>query len=179
MPIPRQKTPALRLDTLAHGPFDLDAETAGRGTLMVFYRGLHCPICARYLKDLDSHIPAFAERGFATVAITADDRERTERMAERVAPENGLRLAYGLPLAAAREWGLWLSTSRGTTSIGVEEPAVFPEPGLFLVRPDRTLYFASIQTMPFARQPIASLVPALDFVVEKDYPARGEYTGPV
>ncbi|MEQ9815614.1 MAG: peroxiredoxin-like family protein [Azospirillaceae bacterium] len=179
MPIPRQKTPPLRLDTLSHDPFDLDQETAERGTLLVFYRGLHCPICARYLKELDSHVPAFAERGFATVAITADGRERTQRMAERVEAANDLRFAYGLTLAAAKDWGLWLSTSRGTTSIGVEEPAVFPEPGLFLVRPDRTLYFASIQTMPFARPPIASFVPALDFVIEKDYPARGEYTGPV
>lgn len=52
-------------------------------------------------------------------------------------------------------------------------------PGLFFVLPDQTLYFASIQTMPFARPPLDGVLGALDFVAGKNYPARGEYTGPV
>ena len=39
--------------------------------------------------------------------------------------------------------GLYVSTSLGMTSTGIEEPALFSEPGIFLVRPDRTLYFSS------------------------------------
>ena len=38
------------------------------------------------------------------------------------------------PLSKAKEWGLYISTSRGMTSIGIEEPALFSEPGVFLVR---------------------------------------------
>jgi len=79
-----------------------------------------------------------------------------------------------LDLAVARAWGLYISTGRGTTSAGVEEPALFSEPGLFLVRPDRTLYFTSVQTMPFARPHFSDILAALDFVIAKDYPARGE-----
>ena len=60
-------------------------------------------------------------------------------------------LAYGLPLDEARAWGLYVSTSRGKTSLGIEEPAMFSEPGLFLVRPDGTLYWGNVSTMPFAR----------------------------
>ena len=60
------------------------------------------------------------------------------------------------------------------TSAGVEEPALFSEPGLFLVRPDGILYFASVQTMPFARPHFSDILAALDFVIAKDYPARGE-----
>jgi len=48
------------------------------------------------------------------------------------------------------------------------------EPGLFLVRPDRTLYFASVQTMPVARPHFTDILAALDFVTAKNYPARGE-----
>ena len=48
------------------------------------------------------------------------------------------------------------------------------EPGVFLVRPDRTLYWASVQSMPFARPHFREIVAALDFVIAKDYPARGE-----
>ena len=55
-----------------------------------------------------------------------------------------------------------------------EEPAIFSEPGLFLVRPDGTLYFGTVQTMPFARPAFDQILGALDFVIAKGYPARGE-----
>ena len=88
-----------------------------------------------------------------------------------------LRIAYDLPLAKAREWGLYISTSRGTTSIGIEEPALFAEPGLFMVTPEQNLYYGSVQTMPFVRPHFSELVGALDFTIKNDYPARGAYTG--
>lgn len=87
--------------------------------------------------------------------------------------------AYDLGLANAREWGLYVSTSRGVTSIGIEEPALFSEPGVFIVRPDDTLYYGAVQTMPFARPHFDELLAAIDFALAKDYPARGEYTGAV
>ncbi|MEM1401497.1 MAG: AhpC/TSA family protein, partial [Pseudomonadota bacterium] len=49
----------------------------------------------------------------------------------------------------------------------------FAEPGLFLVRPDKTLYFGSVQTMPFARPSFDGVLMGLDFVLKTDYPARG------
>jgi len=45
---------------------------------------------------------------------------------------------YSLAIATARTWGLYISTGRGMTTTGVEEPPLFSEPGVFLVRPDRT-----------------------------------------
>ena len=53
MLIPRQKTPDLAVDTLDHGRFDLTSEDSKRGTVICFYRGLHCPICATYLQELE------------------------------------------------------------------------------------------------------------------------------
>jgi hypothetical protein len=43
---------------------------------------------------------------------------------------------------------------------------------------DGTLYFASVQTMPFARPAFGDILGALDFVIAKNYPARGEVTDP-
>ncbi|MEM8731968.1 MAG: AhpC/TSA family protein, partial [Pseudomonadota bacterium] len=43
MLFPRQKTPDLVVETLDHGTFDLSAQTSERGTVIVVYRGLHCP----------------------------------------------------------------------------------------------------------------------------------------
>lgn len=178
MLIPRQKTPDLKVETLDHGTFDLATEGSERGTVVCFYRGLHCPICANYLKDLEKHTPAFAERGVTTIALSTDGEERTRAMADKVEAK-ALRFGYGLTLPKAKEWGLYVSTSRGMTSIGIEEPKLFSEPGLFMVKPDRTLYYASVQTMPFSRPHFSELVGALDFVIKNDYPARGEYTGAV
>src|SRR5215831_17678835 len=38
----------------------------------------------------------------------------------------------------AREWGLYVSRGSGRSSLGIEEPPMFIEPALFLVRPDRS-----------------------------------------
>ena len=178
MLVPRQTTPGLTLPTLDHGQFDLSAETAERGTVICFYRGLHCPICATYLTELQKRTADFAERGVATIAISSDGEGRARDMAKKIGADT-LRFGYDLPLAVAREWGLYISTSRGKTSIGIEEPALFSEPGLFMVKPDQTLYYGSVQTMPFVRPHFSELVGALDFAIKNNYPARGEYTGAV
>ena len=85
-----------------------------------------------------------------------------------------LTVGYGVSIEKAREWGLYVSTSRGMTSAGIEEPALFAEPGIFLVKPDATLYWASVSTMPFARPHFTDMAGAIDFVLSKNYPARGE-----
>ncbi len=178
MLMPRQKTPDLSVPLVGGGTFDLSSEKSERGTVVCFYRGLHCPICATYLNEFEKLVDQFAERGIASVAISSDGEERAEAMKEKIGAKN-LRFGYNLPLAKAREWGLYISTSRGKTSIGIEEPALFAEPGLFLINPDQTLYYMSVQTMPFVRPHFRELLGAVDFAIEKNYPARGEYQGAV
>ena len=178
MPIPRQKTPDLSLPLVSGGTFDLSTEDTSRGTIVCFYRGLHCPICATYLKELERLTPDFQERGFSTIAVSSDTLDRAQGMADKI-DASELRFAYDLPLKLAREWGLSISTSRGKTSIGIEEPALFAEPGLYVVSADQSLFYMSTQTMPFVRPHFRELLGALDFAIEHDYPARGEYTGEV
>lgn len=178
MLVPRQKTPELDVPTLWHGDFSLADDSAERFTLVVFYRGLHCPICGNYLKELERLSPELNIRGVSIIAISSDGKDRAEAMAEKVGANN-LRFGYGLPLSVAKDWGLSISASRGKTSIGIEEPELFSEPGVFLVRPDQTLYYASVQTMPFVRPNFSEMIDALDFIIAKDYPARGEYTGDI
>lgn len=178
MLIPRQKTPDLTVATLDHGEFNLATDKSERGTVVCFYRGLHCPICASYLKEFEKQVPEFAARGVAAIAISSDGEDRTRQMADKIEATQ-LRFGYDLPLEKAREWGLYISTSHGTTSIGIEEPALFSEPGLFMVTPEQTLYYGSTQTMPFVRPHFSELVGAMDFAIKNDYPARGEYTGAV
>ncbi|MDW3224409.1 MAG: peroxiredoxin-like family protein [Paracoccaceae bacterium] len=178
MLMPREKTPDLQVPLLGGGQFDLSNDGSEKGTVVCFYRGLHCPICATYLTELEKRTADFAERGVKTIAISSDGQERAQAMADKIEAKT-LRFGYDLSLATAREWGLYISTSRGKTSIGIEEPALFSEPGLFMVTPQQTLYYGSVQTMPFVRPHFSELVGALDFAIANEYPARGEYSGAV
>jgi peroxiredoxin len=178
MLMPRQAVPVLQVPTLAHGDYSLAADAPQAFSLIVFYRGLHCPLCLKYLLELGRLEPEFAQRGVKVIALSSDTAERAQAMADKLKAPS-LRVGYGLSLSAARDWGLYISTSRGTTTIGIEEPALFSEPAVYIVRPDGTLYYGAVQTMPFARPHFDELLGAIDFAVAKDYPARGEYTGSV
>jgi len=171
--IPRQPAPALDVATVGGGVWRLADQKPQSFTMLVFYRGLHCPICSRYLGDLEGKLDEFAKRGVAAIAVSSDDADRAAEAKAKWKLAK-LTVGYGLDLAAARRWGLYVSAGRGKTSIGIEEPALFSEPGLFLIKPDGTLYFAAVQTMPFARPNFADILTATDFVLAKNYPARGE-----
>lgn len=165
---PTQKAPALDVATVGGDRFRLADRQPRAFTMIVFYRGLHCPICRPYLRDLDQKIGAFAGLGVELVAVSTDPLERAAESKEAW-DLSRLTIGYGLEIDRAREWGLFISRS-----IKEDEPAEFAEPGLFLVRPDGTLYAAAVQTMPFARPHFADVLAAVEFINGKNYPPRGE-----
>ncbi|MCB9598634.1 MAG: AhpC/TSA family protein, partial [Sandaracinaceae bacterium] len=77
-------------------------------------------------------------------------------------------IGYGASEDVVCRWGLFLSRS-----IQVGEPPRFCEPGLFLVRPDAVLHYASVQSMAFGRPDLELLLPSIDVLIEEDRPARG------
>ena len=171
--VPRTKTPDLEFETVGGAIWRLTDQQPERFTMIVAYRGLHCPICKNYLRDLNRNEAEFEKRGVEVVAVSSDGRERAEEAKRDWELEN-LTVGYGMSIDKGREWGLFVSTSRGKTSAGIEEPPLFTEPGLFLVRPDQTLYASNIVTMPFTRPHFKDVLGALDVIIERDYPARGE-----
>ena len=170
---PRTKSPELEIETLDEGQWRLSDQKPENFTMIVAYRGLHCPICRTYLSELDRNAEEFGKRGVEVIAVSTDTPERAAQTKDEWKLRN-LRIGYGLSIPKAREWGLYISTSRGKTSTGVVEPDLFNEPGVFVIKPDQTLYASSVATMPFARPHFKEILAAIDFIVEKDYPARGE-----
>ena len=170
---PRQAVPPLEVTTLEGQSWKLAEQEPEVFTMVVFYRGLHCPQCSRYVKGLADQLAEFAARGVEAIAISTDERERAEQAREQWQLD-GLEVGYGLSLDQARAWGLYISNSRGVTSVGIEEPRQFNEPGLYLVRPDGTLYWAAVQSVPFARPQFDEVLKAIDFIKAKDYPPRGD-----
>ncbi|MEM7209797.1 MAG: peroxiredoxin-like family protein [Pseudomonadota bacterium] len=171
--MPREAVPSLDLSLAGGGDWSLADQNPENFTLVVFYRGRHCPICSMYLGDLNRKAADFAERGVNIVVASTDTEDRAVDAKSEWKLDN-LDIAYGMTIEKSREWGLYVSTSRGKTSIGIEEPELFSEPGVFLIRPDGTLYYGATQTMPFARPGFADLLKAVEFAVANDYPARGE-----
>lgn len=165
---PREKVPELQLDLINTTQWSLDAQESDRFTMIIFYRGLHCPKCKEQLESLAKKLKDFSERGVHVIAVSCN----TEKLAKETAEKwdiTELPVGYGLSIEKAREWGLYISKG-----ISDKEPEYFSEPGIFLVRPDNTLYASSIQTMPFARPKFDDILQAIDFIKKEDYPARGE-----
>lgn len=169
---PREAMPQLNLTTL-DGTWSLQDQSPENFTLMVFYRGLHCPICKTYMQELQKLQGDFAERGVNVIGVSSDTQERAQQAKDEWELPD-LTIAYDLSVEDARALGLHRSAGRGKTSIGIEEPAEFSEPGIFMVRADGTLYWANISTMPFARPHFREILGAIDFALKVDYPARGE-----
>ena len=174
MPLPpNQPVPALDLSLAGGGRYSLAAEKAQNFTMVVFYRGLLCPICRGYLSEVETLLPEFEKRGVSVFAASSDAQDRAEQAKSGWGLAK-LRIGYGLAIEEARKWGLYVSRSNGPTSAGVVEPDLFNEPGLFIVRPDGTLYWGTTSTMPFGRPHFNEILQSLDFVISKNYPARGD-----
>ncbi|MEO2069748.1 MAG: peroxiredoxin-like family protein [Zunongwangia sp.] len=166
--LPRKDAPQLSVQTTKGVRWNLEDEKPENFTMLVFYRGIHCPVCKKYLTELNSKISEFDERGIDVVCISANTEELAKKTVESWDIDK-LNIAYGLLTEDARKWDLYISEG-----INDKEPEVFFEPGLFLIKPDNTVYAASIQSMPFARPNFDEVLKAIDFVLDKNYPARGE-----
>jgi peroxiredoxin len=119
---PRQHAPELELPIAGGGTFRLADRAPEHFTMLVFNRGLHCPVCQAQLRELDRRLDALTERGIEVATVSGESEERATRMRD----EWGVRrfpLAYGLTDEQMRSWGLFVS--RG---IDDDEPDVSTSP---------------------------------------------------
>ena len=167
-PVPETPSPELTFQLTNGEEWSLADKNPEAFTMIVFYRGLHCPVCKSYTNTLNSLVDDYAERGIKIVTVSMDTEERARTSVQDWGLPD-LAVGYGLTEEQARNWGLYLSNS-----IKDEEPELFSEPGLFLVRPGGELYYAAVNSMPFGRPDLEDFLQKIDFIQEKDYPARGE-----
>ena len=168
---PAKPVPDLDLPLTIDARFELADQDPENFTMLVFYRGKHCPICKRYLEELGGRLSDFTDKGINVFAISMDSPERAQ-VAHEEWETGDLPLAHSMSEETARAWGLYISQKRE----GSEEPDVFSEPGLFLVKPDGTLYFANVQNSPFTRPDLDQLLQGVTYVMENNYPTRGTLT---
>src|SRR3989304_49509 len=112
--MPRQPVPALEVETVGGAGWSLAAQRPEHFTMIVFYRGLHCPVCRRYTSELNGMIEEFTKRGVSVVLASTDARERAEQAKAQWGLPN-LTVGYGLSIDPPRQWGLYIATGRGAT----------------------------------------------------------------
>ena len=171
--VPTQAAPALSLPLTAGGSTDdlaLGTGSDGRFTLVVFFRGLHCPVCRKQLSEIDRRLGDLREAGVGrVVAVSMETAERSGRVVEKWHLDE-LPVAHGLTEAGARDWGLFVSTA-----IKDGEPDVFNEPGMFVLDADGTVFWSAVASMPFGRPPLDEVIGGLQFAQDEGYPARGAH----
>ncbi len=165
---PQQKVPSLDVNLINGTQWSMEKQNPEKYTMILFYRGIHCPVCKKQLESLKEKLQDFVDRGVNVIAISMDTEAKAKKAGEEWDIES-IPVGFELSKEKAKEWGLFLSKG-----ISDKEPDLFSEPGMFLIKKDGTLYCSSVQTMPFARPALDDLLKAIDFIEDKDYPARGE-----
>ncbi len=165
---PAQPAPDLTVPLLRGGTYRLSDQRPKLFTMVVFFRGLHCPVCRGQLSELERRVGELEEGGIEVIVVSGETLERTTQLAEEWQLER-LPLAYGLTQDQMRPWGLFISRR-----INEGEPALFNEPGLFLISSGHAIYYESILSMPVGRPRLGDLLDGIDYWTTHDYPARGE-----
>lgn len=159
--------PDLDVATLDGQKWRLAEQKPQNYTAIFFYRGLHCPLCKAQLVELDQKLGQFADLGIEVIAISGDSLERARQSKHEWELRN-LLVGYDLSEEAIRSWGLYLSHGAFEN-----EPELFNEPAIFLIKPCGKIAFSLISNTPFARPHLDNLIGGLDYILQNDYPIRG------
>ena len=164
------KFPAINVKLLNGEAHELgQSASTDRWKLIVVYRGLHCPLCAKYLAQLQDLASEFDDAGADIIAVSGDGLVKAKEQVEK----GGLTvpLAYGLTTEQMTEMGLYISNPRSPEE--TDQP--FPEPGLFVLTPDREIQIIDISNAPFSRPDLQAILRGLNFARSKGYPIRGTF----
>lgn len=137
--------------------------------LVVVYRGKHCPICTKYLNQLETVKSSFADAGVDIIAVSGDSKQQLEAHLEEL--DISFPIAYGLTVEQMNTLGLYISDPRSEK----ETDHPFAEPGVFVINAKEEIQIIDISNAPFARPELEALANGLSFVRKNDYPIRGTH----
>lgn len=164
---PREKAPELKINLVNDTKWSLEEQTPENFTMILFYRGKHCPVCKKQLEQLQKKVANFTERGVNVIAISCDTKEKAKSTYNEWEIAD-IPIGFEFPIEEARKWGLFISEGIN------DEPKHFSEPGIFIIDKDQKVYWESIQSMPFGRPNFADILSGIDYILKEGYPARGE-----
>jgi len=137
--------------------------------MVVVYRGRHCPLCTRYLNELENYKDALLATGVDLIAVSGDSKAQLENHLTQL--DVNFPLAYGLTVEQMQTLGLYVSDPRSPQ----ETDHAFAEPGLFVVNSEGKIQVVDISNNPFVRPELQALVNGLGWIRNpaNNYPVRG------
>ena len=105
--IPGKKAPSLNIETISGNTWSLDKRLNKSKCMIVFYRGLHCPVCSVFLKQIESQLLEYKKSNTEVIAVSMDNKEKALKVKSDWSIKN-LNIAYGLSEENARNWGLYI-----------------------------------------------------------------------
>lgn len=140
--------------------------------LVLVYRGRHCPLCTRYLNQLQEFKSKLADIGVEIIAVSGDSKAQLESHLEQL--DVDFPLAYGLTIEQMEELGLYISNPRSPQ----ETDHPFAEPGLFVVNQEGKVHVVDISNNPFLRPDLQTLINGIAWIRDPNnhYPIRGTYS---
>lgn len=167
-----QAFPDLSLPKLGGGQLSLTKPNAPYDwKLIVVYRGKHCPLCTRYLGEINQALPELNALGIDVAAISADPEDKAQAQIDIVNPDYDI--GYDLTLEQMQTLGLYISNPRSPE----ETDRPFAEPGFFVINAEGNIQIIDISNAPFARPDLKSMIMGLGFIrnPENNYPIRGAH----
>lgn len=163
-----QAFPKTNVDQLGGGTMTLGSPSGDLDwQLVIVYRGLHCPLCKRYLGQLKDLTETFNGLGVEIAVVSGDGQDKAQKMREETGYDGAI--GYGLSVAQMAGLGLYVSDPRSPQE--TDQP--FPEPGLFVVNGKGHIQILDVSNAPFARPDLEMIANGIKFVRENDYPVRG------
>lgn len=141
--------------------------------MVVVYRGRHCPLCTKYLNQLEDYRQNLHDINVDLVAVLGDSKEQLEEYLDRL--QVSFPLLYGLTIEQMQTLGLYIFNPRSKK----ETDHPFAEPGLFVVNNKGQVQVVDISNNPFVRPELDALVSGLKWIRDpsNNYPIRGTYSG--
>lgn len=160
--------PKMEVAQLGGGTLTLGAPRDGyEWQLVIVYRGLHCPLCKKYLAQLEELQNGYYEAGVDIVAVSGDPEEKAQAMVDEKALT--FPVGYGLSVEQMDTLGVYISDPRSPK----ETDRPFPEPGLFVVNAEGLIQMVDVSNAPFLRPDLEATLGGIKFIRANDYPIRG------
>ncbi len=176
--IPGHIFPSIKLKNAKGNTIDLADRNGDRWKLIVVYRGIHCPLCSKYLKTLESLYTEFTKKGIDIMAISADT---IEKLSVQIKTDNlNFPMACELSADQMRTLGLFISEPLSSE----DNNNLFSEPGLFIINSNGYLHITERSNAPYLRPDLTTLPSTLSYIKQSGdkrhdslggdyYPIRG------
>lgn len=159
--------PDVVVQTAAGKDFSLKKETAGKPTVLIFYRGGWCPFCTKQLAELAKSQQELLDLGYQILAIGADAPELLPATTDKY--KLGYTLLSDTKMQASDAFGLAFYLDAATTKRYEERFKLsakhdgrywLPVPAVYIVGKDGKIAFVHTDPDYRKRLPIAELLAA-------------------